>query len=80
MTTSGGQVGGEGGGGGLQHYGPRGRNGLHVVVLVRGRPRAGAEASGEAIGWNGPPREDWSTIHVRSQRLGEQVYLHWLVT
>ena len=51
-----------GGGGGLQHYGPRGRSGLQVPILVRRRPRARAETSGKAIGWNRPPREDWSTI------------------
>ena len=36
--------------GGLQHYGPRGRNGLHVLILVRGRLCAEAEISGKAIG------------------------------
>ena len=49
---------GRGGGGGLQHYGPIGQIGLHVPNLVRGRPRAGAETSGKAIGWDRPPRED----------------------
>ena len=39
MSTGGGQVGGGGGEGGLHHYGPRGRNGLQVLMLVRGRPR-----------------------------------------
>lgn len=54
--------GGWGGGqGGQQRYGPTGRNGLRVLMLVRGRPCAGAEASGEAIGWNRPPRGDQST-------------------
>ena len=45
---------GEGG----QQYGARGRNGLKVLMLVRGRPRARADDSGKAIGWNRPPRED----------------------
>ena len=57
-----------GGGGGLQRYGPRGRNRLQVLILVRGRPRAGAEPSCKAIGWNRPPREDRSTIQARSHR------------
>ena len=45
-----------------------GRNWLQVLILVRGQPRAGAETSGKAIGWNWPPREDRSTIQARSQR------------
>ena len=68
-----GEVAGEGGGArgggeGLQRYGPRGRNGLQVPLLVRGRPRTGAETSRKAIGWNRPPREDRATIWARSQR------------
>ena len=27
-----------------------------MLILVRGRPRAGAETSGKAIGWNRPPK------------------------
>ena len=34
MSTGGAQVGGEGGKGGLQHYGPRGQNGLQVLIPV----------------------------------------------
>ena len=42
VTTGGGQVGGGGGEGGRpQHYGPRGRSGLQVPILVRGQTRAG---------------------------------------
>ena len=37
------RIGGQGRGG-QQRCGTRGRNGLHVLILVRGRPRAGAEA------------------------------------
>ena len=48
--------------GGKQRYRPRGRNGLQVLILVRERPRTGAEPSGKAIGWNRSPREDRSTI------------------
>ena len=39
-----------------------------MLILVRGRHRAGAKASGKAIDWNRPPREDRSTILARSQR------------
>ena len=46
----------------LQRYGPRGRNRLQVLILVRSRPRGGAEASSKSIGWNRQPREDRSTI------------------
>ena len=48
--------------GGLQHYEPRGRSGRQVLILARGRRRAGAQTSGKAIFWNRPPREDRSTI------------------
>ena len=51
-----------GGEGGKRRYIPRGRNGLQVLILVRERPRTGAEPSGKAIGWNRSPREDRSTI------------------
>ena len=33
-----------------------------MLILLRGRPRAGGKASGKAIGWNRPPREDRSTV------------------
>ena len=58
MSKGGRQVGGGGGvggKGGKQRYGPTGRNGLKVLILVQRRPRAGAKASGKAIGWNRPP-------------------------
>ena len=38
-----------GGGRGLQTYRPKGQIGLQVQILVQGRPRAGAEASGKAF-------------------------------
>ena len=31
---------------------------LQVLIIVRGRPRGGAGASGKAIDWNTPPRND----------------------
>ena len=40
---------GEGGKGGLQHYGPRGRNKLQVPILGRGRPRAGTVRHGYRV-------------------------------
>ena len=60
VTKDGGQVGG--GGGGLRYYGPRGRSGLQVPILVRGQPHAAAETSGKTIGWNRVAREERSTI------------------
>ena len=62
MSTGGGQVGGGGGKRELQHYGPRARNGLPMLILVPGQPRAGAETSGKAISRNRPPTEGRSTI------------------
>ena len=53
---------GRGGGGGLQRYGPTGLNGLQVLIVVRGRLRAGAGTLGKAIGWNTPPRGERSTM------------------
>ena len=50
-----------GGAGGLQPFRVKGRNGLQVLILVRGQPRTGAEDSGKAIGWNRPTRVDRST-------------------
>ena len=35
-----------------------------MLILVRGRPRAGAEISGKAIGWNRPPREDLQVVSL----------------
>ena len=33
-----------------------------VMILLRGRPRAGAETSGKTISWNRLPREDRAII------------------
>ena len=52
-----------GGRGGIpQHYGPRGRSGLQLPILVRRRPpcrgRGFRQLEQAAISWNRPPRED----------------------
>ena len=43
-------------------YGPRGRSGPQVPILVRQRPRFGAETLGKTISWNRPPRADRATM------------------
>ena len=66
------ETGGWGRGEGARVPRPRGWTSLQVLIISRGRPRSGAEASCRAIGWNRPPREDGSTIYARSQwRRGE---------
>ena len=65
--------------GGLHRCRPRGRKGLKALILVRGRPHAGAEASGKAIGWNTPPREDRSTRNGAEARTCHAMPRHSVV-